>query len=145
MQGMKINILAMLLMLTAGIVISGPVCAAAPWDFNGNRDAGLSTASGPSDGQDAAWLRGLQGFFSAISRVDGTRCPMAPTCSAYSIQSFRDYGLLRGFVMTSDRLVRCGGNTTQWVPIIHGGYHDPPDHNIYMSRDSECPRCKDSH
>ncbi len=145
MQGMKIHKFAVLLVLAAGIAIAGPACAAAPWDFNGNESAVLSSATQPSGVQDAAWLKGLQWFFSAVSRVDGTRCPMAPTCSAYSIQSFRDYGLLRGFVMTSDRLMRCGGNTTSWVPVLQGGYHDPPDHNIFMSRDSACCNCKDSH
>ena len=43
-----------------------------------------------------------------ISVVDGNRCPMHPSCSAYASQAIEKHGLLLGWVMACDRLVRCG-------------------------------------
>jgi hypothetical protein len=40
-----------------------------------------------------------------VSAVDGDRCQMFPTCSAYSIQAFKKHGFLIGFIMTFDRLI----------------------------------------
>jgi len=48
----------------------------------------------------------------------GNTCRFHPTCSTYAIQAFREYGALRGLVLTVYRLGRChpwGG---------HG--YDPP-------------------
>jgi putative membrane protein insertion efficiency factor len=48
----------------------------------------------------------------------GRTCRFHPTCSAYAIQAFREYGALKGLVLTVHRLLRChpwGG---------HG--YDPP-------------------
>jgi putative component of membrane protein insertase Oxa1/YidC/SpoIIIJ protein YidD len=53
-------------------------------------------------------LKAIQFFGNTISRADGDRCPMAPTCSAYSAQAIKKHGLLKGWIMTSDRLMRCG-------------------------------------
>jgi len=43
-----------------------------------------------------------------ISVVDGNRCPMHPSCSAYASQAIEKHGLIQGWVMACDRLVRCG-------------------------------------
>ena len=43
-----------------------------------------------------------------ISPIDGKNCPMYPTCSRYSLQAFQKHGLFVGWVMTCDRLLRCG-------------------------------------
>ncbi|MBW2448882.1 MAG: membrane protein insertion efficiency factor YidD [Deltaproteobacteria bacterium] len=45
-----------------------------------------------------------------ISSVDGNRCPMHPTCSQYCIEAFKKHGTLLGWIMCSDRLIRCGRN-----------------------------------
>jgi putative membrane protein insertion efficiency factor len=48
----------------------------------------------------------------------GRTCRFHPTCSEYAIQAFKEYGALRGLVLTVSRLARChpwGG---------HG--YDPP-------------------
>lgn len=34
-------------------------------------------------------------------------CRYHPTCSAYAIQAFREYGALKGLVLTVHRLFRC--------------------------------------
>lgn len=43
-----------------------------------------------------------------ISVVDGNRCPMYPSCSHYASQVFEKHGAILGWIMTCDRLVRCG-------------------------------------
>ncbi|WP_457551877.1 membrane protein insertion efficiency factor YidD [Desulfobacula sp.] len=43
-----------------------------------------------------------------ISPVDGDRCPMYPSCSVYASQAIEKHGLLIGWIMACDRLVRCG-------------------------------------
>ena len=50
----------------------------------------------------------LKFFANTLSRADGNRCPMYPTCSAYSLEAFQKHGFLKGWIMTSDRLMRCG-------------------------------------
>ncbi|MEA1968600.1 MAG: membrane protein insertion efficiency factor YidD [Thermodesulfobacteriota bacterium] len=50
----------------------------------------------------------LKFYQKYISPVDGARCPMYPGCSSYAVQAFEKHGFLMGFIMTCDRLVRCG-------------------------------------
>jgi len=43
-----------------------------------------------------------------ISVVDGNRCSMYPSCSSYASEALEKHGLITGWVMVCDRLVRCG-------------------------------------
>lgn len=43
------------------------------------------------------------------------RCKYEPTCSSYASQALQQYGILRGLVLASWRLLRCN-------PWSHGGY-----------------------
>jgi putative membrane protein insertion efficiency factor len=52
-----------------------------------------------------------------ISPALPRRCKYEPTCSRYAVQAVREYGILRGLVLATWRLVRCN-------PWSHGGY-DP--------------------
>lgn len=47
-----------------------------------------------------------------ISVVDGNRCQMYPSCSAYASRAFKKHGVVVGWIMTCDRLVRCGRDET---------------------------------
>lgn len=42
-----------------------------------------------------------------VSEIDGSHCPMYPSCSRYGRDSIAKYGL-KGVFMTADRLNRCG-------------------------------------
>ena len=56
-----------------------------------------------------------------ISAVDGDRCPMHPTCSEYARQAIETHGVLAGWIMACDRLVRCGRDETRLSPkMVHG-------------------------
>jgi uncharacterized protein len=54
-----------------------------------------------------------------ISPALPRRCKYEPTCSRYAAQAIREYGILRGLVLATWRLLRCN-------PWSHGG-HDPVD------------------
>jgi uncharacterized protein len=52
----------------------------------------------------------------------GSHCRFYPSCSEYSIQSFQNVGILKGFYFTLKRLIRCH-------PFYQGGIDDPPPPN----------------
>jgi len=54
-----------------------------------------------------------------ISPLLGSQCRFTPTCSNYSLQAFRKYGLFKGFWLTVTRIARChpwGGHGEDPVP-----------------------------
>ncbi|MCD6328664.1 membrane protein insertion efficiency factor YidD [bacterium] len=53
-----------------------------------------------------------------ISPVNGSSCQMWPSCSAYSSQAFREHGFVKGFLLTSDRLIRCNPWAGPHYPYI---------------------------
>lgn len=78
----------------------------------------------------------ILGFYQEyISPVDGNRCPMHPSCSAYANEAFEKHGLLMGWIMTCDRLVRCGRDETKLSPTItldsREYTYDPVDANDF--------------
>jgi uncharacterized protein len=54
-----------------------------------------------------------------VSPLLPRRCRYEPTCSAYAVQAISEFGILRGLVLATWRLVRCN-------PLSHGGF-DPVD------------------
>ncbi|OEU51727.1 MAG: hypothetical protein BA868_06140 [Desulfobacterales bacterium C00003106] len=73
-------------------------------------------------------------FRDFISPVDGDRCPMYPSCSQYSIQSFEKHGLIIGWMMTCDRLLH-EADEMRRVPAIlvgdHYRFYDPLENNDF--------------
>ena len=53
-----------------------------------------------------------------LSAVRGSECPMYPACSEYSLESVKKHGLLIGWIMTCDRLMRCGRDELHLSPVI---------------------------
>ncbi|MCP4023817.1 MAG: membrane protein insertion efficiency factor YidD [Desulfobacteraceae bacterium] len=64
-----------------------------------------------------------------ISAIDGNRCPMTPSCSQYASQAFKKHGPALGWIMTCDRLMRCGRDELKISPVkvVNGQKftHDP--------------------
>ena len=60
----------------------------------------------------------IQFYQTYISPVDGNRCPMHPSCSAYAAEVFETHGPVMGWIMTYDRLVRCGRDETKLSPAV---------------------------
>lgn len=52
-----------------------------------------------------------------ISPLKGPTCRFYPTCSEYSIQALKKYGLIKGFWKSVKRILKCHP--------FHPGGHDP--------------------
>lgn len=52
------------------------------------------------------------------------RCKYEPTCSHYAVHAIREFGILRGSVLASWRLLRCN-------PWSHGGYDPVSDQRLF--------------
>ena len=108
-----------------------------PWTFHHRSEKALTSRSPevviPSYASHIA-ISGLKFFIDYISRVDGDRCPMYPTCSSYSMNAMRKHGFLIGFVMTADRLIH-ESSEMDYAPLVKVGnryrYSDPLSHNDY--------------
>lgn len=80
-------------------------------------------------------LEPLKFITGIITRADGDRCPMTPTCSTYTRQAIQKHGLLKGWIMSSDRLMRCGRDELRLSDpvLIDGRRHsyDPVSNNDF--------------
>lgn len=75
-------------------------------------------ATGASEAE-APPLANQIGFFrSVLSRADGDRCGMYPSCSTYALESLHKHGALMGWIMASDRLLRCGHDEVRLAPAV---------------------------
>jgi uncharacterized protein len=86
-----------------------------------------------SDGN--LFLFPLHFYRKYISGADGDRCPMHPSCSTYSLEAIKKHGPLKGWVLTCDRLIRCGRDETKLGPPIIAGdktrTNDPVKNNDF--------------
>jgi len=57
---------------------------------------------------------------------NGQNCQFYPSCSNYGVQAIKDYGLLRGGFMASDRIVRCNPTSLK-NHLKYGGEFNPTD------------------
>ena len=53
-----------------------------------------------------------------ISKVMGDHCPMYPSCSQYCIDALKKHGPVVGWIMTCDRLMRCGRDEIRLSPSV---------------------------
>ena len=58
-------------------------------------------------------------YQSFISPLIGANCRYTPTCSEYSINSFKKHGLIKGFFLSVKRISKCN-------PFFKGGYDPVP-------------------
>ena len=66
----------------------------------------------------AAVLEIYRGPLNHLYAIRGGQCPMYPTCSEYSRQAIARHGPVIGWMMTADRLLRCGRDETRLAPKI---------------------------
>ena len=60
----------------------------------------------------------------AVSPLLPRRCKYEPTCSAYTVQALREFGILRGLALGFWRLLRCN-------PWSHGGFDPVSDQRLF--------------
>lgn len=95
-----------------------------------------NATSSAGDAAEAPPLAHQIGFFrQVLSRADGDRCPMYPSCSSYALSSLRKHGALMGWVMACDRLLRCGHDEVRLAPRVNVGQrrlaYDPVSGNDF--------------
>jgi putative membrane protein insertion efficiency factor len=71
--------------------------------------------------------RALLSPFAGLTALGTPRCKYHPSCSAYAIEAYREFGFLRGTVLTAWRLLRCN-------PWSHGGADYARDQRIFPLR-----------
>jgi putative component of membrane protein insertase Oxa1/YidC/SpoIIIJ protein YidD len=68
-----------------------------------------------------------------LSAVRSGECPMHPSCSEFSVQAFEKHGFFVGWILTCDRLMRCGRDEMIWSPLVHVDgvwkHYDPLESN----------------
>lgn len=77
---------------------------------------------------------GVRFFQKFISPVDGPRCPMYPTCSAYALEALDKHGPILGVMLTVDRLFHESDPREHRHPIQFGDrvrFHDPLENNDF--------------
>lgn len=78
-----------------------------------------------------------------ISDIRAQKCPMYPSCSKYAMEAFNERGLVNGFLITSDRLTRCGHEHKFYdMELVEGEFKfidlvTYPDSNSQMFKKSE--------
>ena len=71
---------------------------------------------------------GLIRFYQKfISSQDSPTCNFHPTCSRFGMACIQEYGVVRGILLTADRLLRCNGSQAQHYhkDSVTGKYVDP--------------------
>ena len=94
-----------------------------------------NVSSGPADTQTSPLLYPIKFYRTYLSRIDGHRCPMYPSCSQYCMEAFEKHGAFLGWIMCSDRLMRCGRDETKVsTPVFINGEKltfDPVSNNDF--------------
>ena len=73
----------------------------------------------------------IAGYRRFVSPAIPNRCRYHPSCSAYALQAIEEFGILRGLVLATWRLVRCN-------PWSRGGY-DPVEAQRIFSGPAPAP------
>ena len=62
-----------------------------------------------------------------ISSQDAPTCSFSPSCSRFCMACIQEYGVLRGVLLTADRLLRCNGSQARHYhkDPVTGKYIDP--------------------
>jgi len=96
-------------------------------------------ASGAATHPLSAMIRFYQGPLNHLDAVRTGECPMYPSCSQYGLHSIQKHGALVGWIMTMDRLMRCGRDETRLSPpvVVDGqlNYYDPVEKNDFWWSD----------
>jgi hypothetical protein len=87
--------------------------------FVGTASAGPPASSLPLQGESMPVMAAPIRFFQRyLSGADGHRCPMTPSCSSYALQAVQRHGSIKGWIMASDRLLRCGRDELKLSPSV---------------------------
>ncbi len=65
-------------------------------------------------------------------KKDVSKCQFYPSCSHFGKDAIKEYGFLKGVLLTSDRLIRCSGGhlNKNSFPRVSNLLYDPPSKNF---------------
>jgi putative membrane protein insertion efficiency factor len=78
----------------------------------------------------AVVLGAIAAYQRVISPLTPRHCKYEPTCSRYAAQAVRDFGILRGLLLSGWRLLRCN-------PFSHGGFDPVSAQRMFRVRPPE--------
>lgn len=130
-----LQILTIVVILTVSAASALAEDSFAPWDFNSGKPAAVQSDKHEMSAGAKALSWGVQFYRETISQVDGERCKMYPSCSAYSLEAIKKHGFFLGYVMTSDRLIH-ESNEMDHAPKVKlkngkERYYDPVEANDF--------------
>ena len=74
----------------------------------------------------------IQAYQRWISPGLPRRCKYEPTCSRYTVEAIREFGILRGLVLGAWRLLRCN-------PWSHGGFDPVASQRLFAAPRAQRP------
>lgn len=93
-----------------------------------------------SGGAAQTLLLAYRGPLNSLSGVRGSQCPMFPSCSEYMRQAIEKHGTAKGWMMGTERLMRCGHEDLRHVKTVQiNGFnkiYDPLAHNDFWWAES---------
>lgn len=72
-----------------------------------------------------------------ISGIRGNECPMYPSCSNYGLKTFSETNFVNAFILTSDRMMRCGHDHRFYALTPHENNFKLLDYPAYDSPPTE--------
>ena len=74
----------------------------------------------------AVLIAPIRAYQKVISPMFPRRCKYHPTCSQYAVDAVREFGVMRGTVLATWRLLRCN-------PWSHGGVDYAHDQTVFRT------------
>ena len=74
----------------------------------------------------AVLIAPIRVYQRVVSPMFPRRCKYHPTCSQYAVDAIREFGVARGVVLASWRLLRCN-------PWSHGGVDYAHDQTVFRT------------
>lgn len=137
-------------LLAAAALLSGRADARtrtfAPWPeaVPPAEKSAAAASPGESSAVKLPFLWSLWLYRNAISPLDGVRCGLYPTCSAYATDAVRKHGVLAGGFLAADRLIHESSVRPPEYPKIEKFgrvfLHDPVERNDRLFRDESSAR-----
>ncbi len=89
------------------LVVSRPVLSEEPWSIS--REHPITTEVEPPRHEHRSESNNplIHFYQKYVSPLSGSTCHYTPTCSRYTGEAIRKFGLLKGMLMGTDRLIRC--------------------------------------
>ena len=72
----------------------------------------------------------VRGYQMVVSPLLPRSCKYHPSCSQYAVDSLREFGVVRGIILTVWRLLRCN-------PLSYGGYDPVERQRLFAPRSRE--------